>query len=77
MRHICVIPSNNDPVEALVGVGEVSGREGMGSSVGRCGCIAVGIEVRLNTPLSTVPSRTWQVVGSRKGGGFWEEGNGI
>jgi hypothetical protein len=68
MRCICMIPSNDDLVEALVGIGEVSGREGMGSSVGGHSCIAVGIEVRLNTPLSMVPSRTWQVVGSRKRG---------
>jgi hypothetical protein len=76
MRHICVIPSSDDLVEALVGVGEISGREGMGSSVGGRGCIAVGVEVRLNTPLSTVPPRTWQVVGGC-GGGFWEEEDGI
>jgi hypothetical protein len=58
MRHICMIPSNDDLVEALVGVGKVSRREGIGSSVGGCGYIAVGIEVWLNTPLSMVLPRT-------------------
>jgi hypothetical protein len=53
-----MIPSNDDLVEALVGVEKVSGREGMGSSVGGCGCIAVGVEVWLNTPLLMVPPRT-------------------
>jgi hypothetical protein len=48
----------------------------MESSVGGRGCIAVGVEVWLNTLPSMVPPRMWQAVGGCRGG-FWEEGDGI